>query len=101
MLTSKAKAVPEETAETSMSDAKPGRTPDAPPEAPKPPPPAATFRQVVSAVFWSFFGVRKGKAMQRDAVTIRPHQVILVGIVIAAMLVVALIVLVRTITRGL
>ena len=83
-----------------MSDAEPARTPGAPPDAPKAPPPA-TFTQVVSAVFWSFFGVRKGKAMQRDAVTIRPHQVILVGIVIAAMLVAALIVLVRTITRGL
>ena len=82
-----------------MSDAEPARTPGAPPEPPKAPPPA-TFPQVVSAVFWSFFGVRKGKAMQRDAVTIRPHQVILVGIVIAAILVLALILLVRTITRG-
>lgn len=84
-----------------MPDAEPARTPGAPPEPPKAPPPPATFRQVVGAVFWSFFGVRKGKAMQRDAVTIRPHQVILVGIVIAAMLVLALILLVRTITRGL
>ena len=84
-----------------MSDAEPARTPGAPPEPPKTPPPPATFRQVVSAVFWSFFGVRKGRAMQRDAVTIRPHQVILVGVVIAALMVLGLIVLVRTITRGL
>jgi hypothetical protein len=103
VLTSKAKAVPEEkpTPENLMSDAEPAHTPGAPPEPPKTPPPPATFRQVVIAVFWSFFGVRKGRAMQRDAVTIRPHQVILVGIVIAALLVLALIVLVRTITRGL
>jgi hypothetical protein len=82
-----------------MSDADPGRTPGTSPEPPHAPPPA-TFRQVLGAVFWSFFGVRKGKAMQRDAFTIRPHQVILVGIVIAAFLVAGLILLVRTITRG-
>jgi len=55
---------------------------------------------VIGAVFWSFFGVRKGKAMERDALTIRPHQVIIVGLAIAAALVVALLVLVRIITRN-
>ena len=30
-------------------------------------------------VFWSFFGIRKGAAMRKDAVTIKPHQVILVA----------------------
>jgi hypothetical protein len=84
-----------------MSDAEPGRTPGSSTQPPDAPPPPATFRQVLGAVFWSFFGVRKGNAMQRDAVTIRPHQVILVGIVIAACLVIGLILLVRTITRGL
>ncbi|MGE5169508.1 MAG: DUF2970 domain-containing protein [Rudaea sp.] len=83
-----------------MSDTEPGRTPGSSPEATDASPPPATFRQVLGAVFWSFFGVRKGKAMQRDAVTIRPHQVILVGIAIAALLVFGLILLVRTITRG-
>jgi hypothetical protein len=68
-----------------------------------PPPPAprtATIRQVVGAVFWSFFGVRKGDAMRRDAVTIRPHQLIVVGILFAAALVAALLILVRLITRN-
>lgn len=68
---------------------------DAPPS-----PRRATLLEVVNAVLWSFFGVRKGDAMRRDAVTIRPHQVIIVGIVIAAILVATLVILVRIITRG-
>jgi hypothetical protein len=54
----------------------------------------------VSAVFWSFFGVRKGNAMRRDAVTIRPHQVIIVGVVLAALFVFGLLALVRVILRS-
>lgn len=60
----------------------------------------ASVREVVTTVFWSFLGIRKGDAMRRDAVTIRPHQVIIVGIIIAAAVVATLIVLVRIITRG-
>ena len=48
-------------------------------------------------MFWSFFGVRRGNAMRRDAVAIRPHQVIIVGIVLAVVFVVTLLVLVRVI----
>lgn len=59
--------------------------------------PTAKLSQVMGAVLWSFFGVRKGKAMRRDAVTIRPHQVILVGLVAAAAFVAILLVLVRVI----
>jgi len=81
----------------------PDPNPSPPPDrnagsAPSPPP--ATLWQVIGAVFWSFFGVRKGKAMQRDAVTIRPHQVIIVGVLIAAVLVATLLMLVRVITRS-
>ena len=70
------------------------------------PPPAEArrretgFLRVVLAVFWSFFGVRKGEAMRRDAVTIKPYQVIIVGVVFAALLVFTLIIIVRIITRG-
>jgi hypothetical protein len=73
-----------------------------PPPPDEAPPPArpATLREVVGAVFWSFFGVRKGKAMRRDAVAIRPHQVIIVGVVLAALLVFALLALVRLIMRA-
>jgi hypothetical protein len=70
----------------------PGTKPSAPPK--------ATLRQVVAAVFWSFFGVRKGKAMERDAVTVKPLQVIVVGVVLAALLVVALLLVVRLIVAN-
>jgi len=71
-----------------------------PPADPPPTPRQASLLEVVSAVFWSFFGVRKGKAMRRDAVAIRPHQVIIVGVVLAALLVVSLLLLVRVILRA-
>ena len=50
------------------------------------PPPTATLAQVARAVFWSFFGVRKGKDMQQDAVTIKPLHVVIVGLVCGARL---------------
>jgi hypothetical protein len=83
-----------------MTDPTPGVPP--PDREPFEPPPAtqATLRQVLNAVLWSFFGVRKGDAMRRDAVTIRPHQVIIVGVLIAAVLVVILLIVVRLITRN-
>ena len=65
-----------------MSDA----VPPGPSRTSEPPAPAqASLRQVAGAVFWSFFGVRKGKAMRDDAVSIRPHQVIVLGIVFAGL----------------
>ena len=75
---------------------------ESPPPPPEPgsTPPQASLREVVGAVFWSFFGVRKGKAMRRDAVVIRPHQVIIVGVVLAAVLVVSLLLLVRLVIRA-
>jgi len=51
--------------------------------------------EVLGAVFWSFFGVRKGKAMQRDSVTIRPHQVVIVGLLAGAAFVATLLLIVR------
>lgn len=51
-------------------------------------------------MLWSFFGVRKGRAMHRDVVAIRPHQVILVGIAIAALLVAALLLVVHVIVAS-
>ncbi|HLX28987.1 MAG TPA: DUF2970 domain-containing protein [Casimicrobiaceae bacterium] len=62
-------------------------------------PKQASLRQVVAAVLWSFFGVRKGEAMQHDVVTIKPHQVIVVGVLLAAVLVGVLLIVVRLITR--
>ena len=71
-----------------------------PPSEHAPPPRQATLSEVFGAVFWSFFGVRKRKHMQKDAVTIRPHQVILVGLVCGAMFVAALLAIVRTIVQS-
>jgi hypothetical protein len=78
-----------------MSDTSrdPGRT-DAP--APR----QAKLAEVFGAVFWSFFGVRKGRHMHKDAVTIRPHQVIIVGVVSGAIFVAVLLVIVRYIVRS-
>jgi hypothetical protein len=65
-------------------------------------PPARNARlsEVFSAVLWSFFGVRKGKHMQRDAVTIRPHQVVIVGLAAGAIFVLTLLLVVRLILRA-
>ena len=57
----------------------------------------ATLLQVVPAVFWSFLGVRRNDAMRRDTVSIRPHQVIVVGVIVAALLVFTLLLIVRVI----
>ena len=62
--------------------------------------PNASLAQVLGAVLWSFFGVRKGRAMHRDVVAIRPHQVILVGIAIAALLVAVLLFVVHLIVAS-
>ena len=75
---------------------------DAPTHEEKPPAPSAepkpaTLPQVASAVFWSFFGVRRGRHMQRDAVTVKPMQVVVIGVLLAAVLVFALLALVRII----
>jgi hypothetical protein len=76
--------------------------PDLPPESPSEAPgkpKSASLLQVISAVSWSFFGIRKREAMSRDVVNIKPQHVIIVGIVLAAIMVLALIALVRFITR--
>jgi len=75
-----------------------------PPGAGSPAPPAerkqATLLQVAGAVFWSFFGVRKGRHMQQDAVTIKPLHVVIVGLLSGLAFVLALVALVTFITRS-
>ena len=61
--------------------------------------PRASFGQVVVAVLWSFFGVRKGLDLHRDAASIRPLQLIVIGVVMAALLVIGLLVLVHFIVH--
>jgi hypothetical protein len=79
------------------------------PEAPRPPgspaeppsePAPATFAQVAGAVFWSFFGVRKGRHMLQDTTTIKPLHVVIVGLLSGLVFVLALIALVTFITRS-
>ncbi len=67
---------------------------------PPPEPRPATLREVVATVFASFLGIRKGAAMRKDAVTVRPHQVIIVGVIAAATFVAVLLVVVRLIIRA-
>ena len=53
---------------------------------------------VAKAVFWSFLGIRKRVAHERDAVTLKPSHVIVAGLIGALVFVLSLIVLVRFLT---
>ncbi len=54
--------------------------------------------QVAKAVLSAFIGIRKRSAHEHVAVTITPLQVIVTGIIFAAIFVLSLVILVRTIT---
>jgi hypothetical protein len=58
----------------------------------------ATVWQVIKAVFWSFLGIRRRAEYEKDAVSLKPAQVIVAGILGAAVLVLSLVALVRFIT---
>ena len=64
------------------------------PESPR----KATPLQVAKAVLSAFVGIRKRAAHEHDAVTITPLQVIVAGLIAAAIFVLSLILLVRHIT---
>jgi len=64
-----------------------------------PTPRQATWAEVVPVVLASFFGVRKRGAMRKDAVRVRPHQVVVAGLAAAALFVLVLLLLVRVIIR--
>lgn len=55
----------------------------------------ATLVQTLSAVLWSFFGVRKGKSHAEDMQKLNPVHVILVGLGAAAVFVIGLVMLVK------
>ena len=70
------------------------------PEAPQPGArKPASLLQVASAVFWSFFGVRKGRHMLQDMESIKPLHVVIVGVVAGAIFVLTLLVIVRVVIR--
>ena len=54
--------------------------------------------QVAKAVLSAFIGIRKRNAHERDIATLTPAQVIVAGIIAAAILVVSMVLLVRFIT---
>ncbi|NBO83131.1 MAG: DUF2970 domain-containing protein [Betaproteobacteria bacterium] len=58
---------------------------------------SSSFLQTLSAVLWSFFGVRKGRDHDRDMASLNPVHVIITGVLAGALLVVSLVVLVRLI----
>jgi hypothetical protein len=58
-------------------------------------PKKASVLQVAKAVFWSFFGIRRKKDYETDAVRLTPVQVVVAGLIGAALLVVSLLLLVR------
>jgi hypothetical protein len=70
-----------------------------PPQNPSVPGRTAGFAQVIAAVFWSFFGIRRRAAGERDMVTIKLLHVVVAGVLGAAIFVAVLIVLVTLITR--
>lgn len=63
-----------------------------------PKPRNASPLDVAKAVFWSFLGIRRRSAHEQDAVTLKPVQVIIAGLIGAAIFVLSLIALVRYIT---
>ena len=58
----------------------------------------ASFADVAQEVFWSFFGVRKKKDYESDSVSISPMQVIVAGIIGAALFVLTLVMVVKLVT---
>jgi amino acid transporter len=54
--------------------------------------------QVLRAVLWSFIGIRKSSGYADDVAKIRPVQVIVAGVLVAALFVGSLVVLVKFLT---
>ena len=54
-----------------------------------------SFLQTMGAVAWSFFGVRKSGAFEKDVSQLNPVHLVIAGVVSAALLIVALLVLVN------
>ena len=58
----------------------------------------ASFADVAKAVFWSFFGVRKKMDYESDSVSISPLQVVVAGVIGAALFVLTLVMVVKLVT---
>lgn len=55
--------------------------------------------RVWKAVFWSFFGIRKGRDLESDAAHIKPVHIVMAGLLGALIFVVSLILLVQWIAH--
>ena len=55
----------------------------------------ASFGATLKAVFWSFFGVRKGRDHEHDAANLNPVHVIVAGLIGVAIFIGVLVLLVR------
>ena len=55
----------------------------------------ASLRQTISAVAWSFFGVRRGRDHENDMAKLNPVHVVIAGLLGAALFVLVLVLLVR------
>jgi len=53
--------------------------------------------QTVSAVLWSFFGVRKGRDHDRDMAQLNPVHVVITGVVLGVLFVLALLMIVKSV----
>ena len=54
-----------------------------------------SFLQTMGAVAWSFFGVRKSGAFEKDVSQLNPVHLVIAGVVSAALLIVLLLILVN------
>lgn len=63
----------------------------------RPMPKNSPFR-VMKTVFWSFFGVRRGRDQKEDFAGVTPLQIVVAGVIGAAIFVATLITLVKFIT---
>jgi hypothetical protein len=78
-----------------MTESDPNPTGEPLPERNKP-----GFVRIVLAVFWSFFGVRKGRDLLADAASIKPHHLIVAGLIGGLMVISSLLLLVRLIIKS-
>ncbi len=58
----------------------------------------ASIAEVAKAVFWSFFGIRKRKDYASDSARISPVQVVVAGLIGAALFVLTLLGIVKLVT---
>lgn len=56
--------------------------------------------RAAKVVWWAFLGIRRAQDQESDLAHLRPAQIIMAGIFGAALLVTALVLLVRYITKG-